>query len=472
MLTQIKRPIRRSSRSIAHALLLLIVGISASSCCTIGARQTEYLTAYECGDLEASHGILNTTVTQQLRGKDYRTSDEAVWLLLDRATVRLAMGDVRGASDDYLQAIEAMDYYRQRVLAEDVGQLVMQDDVKAYAGDDFEQVFARFYAALALLHSGDEGNAFALLRQCEELIQQMNEEYRHHGVKCDFAVPDPTVGKLLFGALLEKRGDHSNAEILYQQVLEASGIDAAVSRDSIRDATLIVLCHNGNMPRKISENTDASVASVLALESFLTEDERPFAMSSLPGIPTPALVTTHDRAPMTTWVSIDEREWQPLAAATYVADLAAEELDSKQPVVAARAIARYVMRRTVVAAAAEQSESAGALADIAMLIANAITQADTRAWGTLPARIDVARFDLEEGTHQLHLAIENHDRDDTLLTESVFLKAGDLCVVNLFNLHPGVSVLQVPASNKTHPDHLVDQNINSEQPSSEQGVRL
>ncbi len=87
----------------------------------------------------------------------------------------------------------------------------------AYAGEDFEQVLARVYFALALIQAGDYGNAYAILRQAEELQQGLRERYDRCCATSDFHLPDLTFAKYLFALLLEKQGDKSNACLLYQQ---------------------------------------------------------------------------------------------------------------------------------------------------------------------------------------------------------------------------------------------------------------
>ena len=97
---------------------------------------------------------------------------------------------------------------------------VLQDEQGAYQAEDFEQVLARVYFALALLHQGDESNAYAVLRQAEEYQQYRREVYTKIPFTRHYHLADNGLSKYLFATLLKKRGDPSNAQVLYSQALQ------------------------------------------------------------------------------------------------------------------------------------------------------------------------------------------------------------------------------------------------------------
>ncbi len=391
---------------------------------------------------------MSEAIESELPCGDYRKSKDSVWLLLDRGTSRFVMGNYEGAISDYNLAIEAIDYYGQQLMAESVEQLLLQDDLKAYCGEDYEQILARVYLALALIHNGDYNNAGAILRQAEELQQRKREEYASSQLTEDYELIDNSLAKYLFAVLLEKNGDLSNASILYEQarnLVEDCQIDrdlenlrSAKSQYGPKNATLLVICHNGNVPIKVSEISDASLISTVALEFFLASQGIEPAISCIEGVATPALKNVQGGAPIPTFITIDGVE-KRLAPWFDVGFAAKEQLKQKIPVIAARAAARYLIRRSAVAYLKDKDETLGAVADLGVWIANNQTKADTRSWSTLPDLIELSRFELTPGAHSLALRTGGSSKKALLN-----LKEGDLCIVHIFNLHPGISIIQIP----------------------------
>ncbi len=433
----------RHLRLVGLTLLLFCLTGCASS---ILAQRGLYLQAYHEGDLCQAETHLDSLMQKTETKVSYQRSKEASWLLLDRATLRFARGKLNAAIEDYAQAIESLAYYDQSLPTEQCAQLLLQDDTAAYQASDFEQVLARVYFALALLHQNDESNAYALLRQAEEYQQEKRSFYAKVPFTCDYRLPDNGLSKYLFALLLEKRGDLSNARLLYQQASQlipcAQEISCRPTRTA-QQATILVMCHNGNVPHKVSATSPASVASACALEFLLATQNIDPAWSTLSGIPVPALCDWSGSYPVPTYAQVDGIQ-QPLLAFYSVAQAAREELQQKMPVIVARGVARLLMRRYAVGYLDRQDPCLGALADLTMCIVNDTTRADTRSWTTLPAFIDVARFDVEPGHHQLKLQIDDDPYLD-IKTLNLTLAPHDLCIIHIFNIHPGVRQVLVPS---------------------------
>lgn len=439
-----------SSQFFSHlrlgGLLALLLCCLASCSSSILAQRGLYLQAYHEGDLCQAETHLDALMQKTEATVSYQRSKEASWLLLDRATLRFAKGKVKEAIEDYSQALESLDYYDQNLPTEQCAQLLLQDDTAAYQASDFEQVLARVYFALALLHQGDESNAHALLRQAEEYQQEKRSFYAKVPFTRDYRLADNGLSKYLFALLLEKRGDLSNARVLYQQAGQllpcAQEVPCQPSRGP-QQATILVMCHNGNVPHKVSATSPASVASACALEILLATQNIDPAWSTLRGIPVPHLCEWSGSYPVPTYAQIDGIQ-QPLLAFYSVAQAAREELQQKMPVIVARGVARLLMRRYAVGYLDQQDPCLGMLADLTMCIVNETTRADTRSWTTLPAFIDVARFDVEPGQHQLKLQIYDNQYLD-IKTLNLNLSPHDLCIIHIFNIHSGVRQVLIPS---------------------------
>lgn len=422
--------------------LICFTFLICCSCTMAQYRGEEYISSYQRGALAEAQSKVTQSIQKEMPQDDFRRSKDAVCLLLDKATIYFASGEIDEAIADYKLAIEALDYYNQDAPIEMLSKTLLEDSWGAYPGADFEQVLARLYFALALMQQGDHSNAYALLRQGEELQQKKREIYRQTSFTKDYQLIDNAVAKYLFASLLESRGDISNANIIYREVATILGLDH-LEQPQHADAKVLILCHNGNAPYKVSTVSHASIASAAALEILLSSRIRP-AYSSLTGIPTPALFQNYSSLPQPVFVNIDGHN-QELKPWYNVSAVAHKQLEQEIPVIAARGVARFILRRSAVAYAQRQDPCLGAIADIGMLIVNANTQADTRSWKTLPSTIDLACYNLCAGEHSLSIDIKTALPPYSYQNEFCLqLSPHDLCVINIFNIHPGVTQVLIP----------------------------
>lgn len=410
---------------------LLLVFITCS--CGKAMRERDlYLCHYQQGALEKANAQIDA-LRQRKR--------DAVWLLLDRATIQFAAGDANSAAENYRLALEQIDLYNQTCAPEEIGKLLLQDEVAAYSGDDFEQILARIYFALALECSGDRQNAAALLRQTEEKQQEMRSSYSKKEYTKEYQLKDNPLGKLLLALYAEQARDSTNATILYTQaadLLNLSRTESPLFQKEAEKATLLLLCHNGNAPYKISVRTAASVASTIALESFLG-NRRTLPASCFIGIPAPELV--YDPCSAAIPFSAEVCGCTRSFTTCYDVGAAAHfEWNQKRPNIVARGLARYLLRRVAVEAAYAQNQSAGSALDFAVCMANLMTQADTRTWGTLPLTLDCARFEIPSGLQTITIFNESGES----LSASLFVEPNSLSILHLFSLHPGVTKLVMP----------------------------
>lgn len=427
--------------------LILTMLVLCNSCASTAllSQRGSYLRAYHSGSLEVAEENLNVIVKEEIPGEQYTQSKDASWILLDRATTRLALGKTKEAAADYKNAIESLDYYRQDLPAEQLAKVLFQDETGAYQAADFEQILARLYFALTLLHEGDESNAYALLRQAEEYQQEAQALYAKVPFTRHYRVPTNGLGKYLFALLLEKRGDVSNANILYNQAAQLIPVVNGTFEEckQKQEAVVLVMCHNGKAPYKISVTSPASVASAAALEFFLATQRIDPAWSTLTGIPVPALQNWPFSSPRPTTVCVDGNI-HPLLPYYDVTLAAKRELDQKMPVIVARGVARLMARRCAVGYLGRQDQCLGAIADLTMLVVNSNTRADTRSWTTLPARIDLTRFNVEAGSHQVTIQVSNYPLQSVQQDYTVHLKPNDLCIIHVFNIHPGITQVLIP----------------------------
>lgn len=402
--------------------------------------------AYHAGAFCQAEQKIDALAIATKTEQTFTKNKESSWILLDQATVHFAMDKTKEALSDYAQALESIDYYDKSLPTEQCAQILLQDETAAYQADDFEQVLARVYFALVLLHEGDESNAFAILRQAEEFQQERRQFYAKVPFTQHFRLADNGLSKYLLALLLERKGDSSNAKLLYRQASQLFSCNNDMTPPLASNgerAILLVLCHNGNAPYKISATSPASVASACALEILLASQRIDPAWSTLTGIPVPALCIWPGSAPLPTEVRIEGIK-KPLLPLFNVAQAASDQLEQKMPVIVARGVARLLMRRSTVGYFNRQDPCLGMLADLTMMIVNSQTRADTRSWTTLPATIDGARFDLDPGCRNVTLQVFDGCAHETG-TFTLDLRPHDLCIIHIFNIHPGVRTILIPS---------------------------
>lgn len=310
-----------------------------------------------------------------------------------------------------------------------------------------ENILARVYFALALLHEGEISNATALLRQAEEMQLKQQDMLSNAYCTGSFSYENG-LAKYLLAMALEQQGDTSNARILYGKAEKINGCLPPIIElypvDKNNAATLLCICHNGNVPFKISATCPASVASAAALEILLASQHINPACSSFTGIPVPALCQYPYSHPRQTSMQIAGVNtplipFYDVAAATYA------ELEYKKPLIVARGVARFLLRRSAVAYAQQQDPCVGAIVDFGLFLINSNTQVDTRSWDTLPSSIDLARYTLPPGIHHITLTVQRPGYYPYTTTLPIKVQTHDLVVINIFNIHPNLTVTLIPS---------------------------
>ncbi len=398
----------------------VVLALLFSSCSHVSRTQDVLISSVQKGDFVKAEERIDQVIQKKIPSNKYVSCKDAVWMYLDRAMLHTCTGKLPAAIQDYATALDAIDYYNQPTLQEQLGKTLLQDGVCAYVSPIYEHQLARLYLALALFQQGDFGNARAMLLQAENqaaLHKEMGNEAAN------------VIAKYLLANLLQHEGDFSNAEILYREVAQK---EMQVNR---RKATVIILAHTGLAPHKISTIAPASVVSLALLEEILAAYDIPPAVSSLAGIPIPAFAEARSVC-STTQVKLPSGETRKLETWLDIDALARKNLGKEMPKIAARSAARLLIRRAALGAIQKENQIAGIFADLALLGANLLTEADTRSWSTLPSRIDLTRFELDPGKHTLTLESRAPNGHVQVKECQVDLGSNALCIINLFTIHP------------------------------------
>ncbi len=315
----------------------------------------------------------------------YQGTNESPLLLLSRAMVYFHSSKYTSSAHDFEKALDAIDYYSQTSTPEIAGQVLIQDSLGAYVPPPFEVSLARFYQALAFLHQNDEDSAAATLYYLENHLAPSEQN---------------PLASYLLATLFQRRGDVSNARILYSRV-----------KTPETAPTVLVIHHRGQAPLKSSQMAPVSMVSAALVEKLLDSQNIRPALSTLTGIPIPHLESGF--IPHSSLLMVNNKRHLP-SLSYDIRQAASTSLKKEMPLIAARAAARLLIRRGLVASTHKNYQP---LMDAAMLISNLTTEADTRSWASLPAHIDLYALDLPPGEHLLRLG--KHEKRVTVSSKNL-----------------------------------------------------
>ena len=377
-------------------------------------------------------------------------------LVLDRATVQMAMGDHKSSARDLGaadKAIEVLDLSPSA--AGDVGKYLFSDDVGGYKAPAYEKLLLNTINLMNYLAMGDVTGAKVEARRLavmQKYVKDHEEENELLGV-----------GSYLAGFAFEKAGDRDEALLFYDEALKHAqyqslrdplrvltggakrtpGIDALVAgagpmppTSETGEGEILVVVGFGRIPQKVPVRIpiglaltlvaghlsprDHARANELAAKGLVTWINYPTLGRGKGGYSAPSFVL--DGRPM------------PMEEALDVEAEVREAWKKRETTVILSAITRMLTRMVAGEVAQAATEKDGS--PIGLLVGLATTATltvldtpDTRCWATLPSRIAIARMRVPAGRHVIRL----HARGVTK-TQTVDVRRGGWAFVNLMAL--------------------------------------
>lgn len=432
------------------SLLFVACVLLFSACGPISEKaKLNYMQAFHEGHLEKAEDVLK----KEGSSASYQKNRNALWFLLEKGSLNLINNQVDASIKYFQKALEASDYFLQEDTGEKVQKVLLSDELSAFQGDDFEQILLRLYFAFALLQKGDTSNGLALLKQTESYEALKEGIYQKSQLTESLKLLPNPLSKYLLALFLERQGDTSNAKILYRQAKEKLPYPDVQNLNQLfpvttskKSGTLLVICHNGNSPYRISSNSKISEQALFLMNILLkgTGVIDP-AFSSIPMIPVPKLMEWPNGSPISTEVSVGGKS-KTLIPIFSVNQTAKKQLEQALPLITARAAARYLIREFTVQAAKKNDANLGVILDIGAFFANIMTKADTRTWMTLPYSFDIMRFELAPGIYPINVTVHDLVEPKYYQLPKIKIHENDICLVHLFNIHPNIFRHLVPES--------------------------
>jgi hypothetical protein len=402
----------------ALAIVAVAAGVCAGAGCTSHViRMRDARAAFVGGDLAAADRLIAARLEQW--------GSDADVLALDRAMVALADGRPEECERLLRQVRDRFEAHAEADAAESAWSLLTDDEERAYAGDDHEQVLLRVMLALAnLVQDGDDAEAYSLQAVAtQEAIMQRTR--REDGSRPQAAWQQVAMAPYLRGALREAThrdyddaGRHFTTVVAWQPDFRAGRAHVARATRGIHSPRghgvvhVVALVGHGPIKVEVAE-VPSTVAMMLAGEMLAAG-----AGTSLTPMVAPVKVPRVVAVPAAVGtVQVGIGAWVAGHTET-VTDVSRLAL-ARQQALLQETVARAVVRRTLKKGAmlgAKQGLGAapGSLPSLAVDVAGiaweATENADTRCWSLLPDTIQVARFELPAGEHELLLQPLDHSR--------------------------------------------------------------
>ena len=381
-------------------VVLPVLALAASAACATYTEQTsKALRDFQSGQFAAAQ---EAYADPETTGAPFLAGAEA-------GTVALTAGDWPVALEHYHRAAAEVEELEGRALAgperfgEALASWAINDSARAYQGEGFERVYLHCGLALAYLALGKVDDVYVEARLANQLLEAEETLYETKYEAGGF-------GHLVSSVTYELIGDRDDALIDYQRMAE-KGVGTALAgralvrlaKDLGRDDLLPALeeQHGPDAPRPEGAATVVVLAGVglgpYKVESVLTLPlpDGVFQMA-VPGY-------VERPQPVTALRLIDVASGESVLTdlVENVSKIARENLEDRLGWMAAKSIARGVLKRELTKKLEDEYDLAGRIAgDLFSILTE---RADTRAWLTLPDSWQACRMFVPPGTRSFTL---------------------------------------------------------------------
>ncbi len=403
-------------RSVWPAVLCGLWVTLHAGCATHLDRLQPVRNDFYAGNLEGAR----VTVEREL--KKTRGGDDV--LKLDLAMIELAAGRPQEAERLLRATRDRFDHLEQKSLGEEALSLATDDTVRAYPGEDYEQVLIRAMLALTnLMHDGGDAAAYAL--QVTDKQQQIADRMAEKEVEARLrmeAYKQVALGPYVRAMIAEESpltlDDAVRARV---QVADWAPDFPDAKGDLQRvqhevpippgHGVLYVFALVGRGPVKEQVNAEATQAALLIADRIVSAVSPRGLPPTLAPVPIPRVMRVSNHAEHVQ-VSVDHDVAGRTATIVDVGQMALLQQQAREPEIIARAVARRVLKKGAIYATKEVVDadpySAASLAlNVVGIAWEATERADLRCWGLLPDRIQVLRVTLPAGDHEIGLQTAN-----------------------------------------------------------------
>ncbi|MCL2349534.1 MAG: hypothetical protein FWC50_14885 [Planctomycetaceae bacterium] len=349
---------------------------------------------------------------------------EADLLKLEAAMLDLSNGDAKSAGKSLREVRDHFDYFEQKNLAENTLSYWTDDTVTSYAGEDYEKVMIRAMLAIAdLIDDGGDAGAYALqvVAKQQQIVENAGKKTMKDRNGNEMPNPKLAYKQVAFGAYLhgllqeETLTNYDDAVRDYANVLQwqpdfQQGIvDLTRAREGRHhqpgNGVVYVIALVGRGPFKEQVNAEATQTALLIADLVFSATNKYSVPPTLAPVPIPEIRKYFDDI-HAVGIYVDGRPASATETVTDIGNMAVDQFKADRDMIIARAVMRRVVKKGTIYAAkkvADVNPWISLAMDAGGVIWEAQEAADTRCWGLLPDRIQVARLELPTGEHTLEL---------------------------------------------------------------------
>lgn len=338
----------------------------------------------------------------------------------------LNKGMLRRMTGDYEQSNRFFEMAKQKIktlygvsISEQAGALFVNDTMRGYVGDRYEQVLLHAYMAMNYIQLDDFDSARVEILQADIKMQEWGEQPEE----------DPFV-HYFSGMIYEALDEKDQALVSYRKAKEAYklsgdkqglGIPTALKKDLLRLLAEQGLANELKLLQKefkLANFEPKSIARgygelVVIVSSGLAPIRKAVSVVTSTGgevvdtvkVSVPTYLPS--KQPYSVRLTTDPKTKMSasLEPVENVDALARVALEDDMPLIMTRAIARAVVKHKT---QKEVEKNGGAMMGLLATVANMVTeQADTRSWTTLPHTILLTRLKLPAGMNKINVEIYN-----------------------------------------------------------------
>lgn len=351
----------------------------------------------------------------ELRKKVY-TNRNMIMFYLDRGIVNHYAGFYEDSSKDFETAEQLIQEAFTKSMSAEVGSFLLNDNVKEYAGEDYEDLYVNIFAALNYYHTGDIEGSVVEIRKLNEKLVVLSDKYERATQKAAESNKQVKTSDLPMEA--SKFSNSALARYLGMLFFRATGKmdDARIDMEEIKRAyDLAPGVYNHSIPASVNNEltipADKARLNVIVFTGLSPVKEEEVTSIPLP-LPFPnntaklALPMMVERPSMVQSVEVvlSNGEKFNLELIENMGAVARETFKSKRGLIIVKTTARTIIKATVTAAAANAASQRSGLMGLLVgavgkVAADASEQADIRLSRYFPSRALVGGINLDPGTY-------------------------------------------------------------------------
>ncbi len=364
-----------------------MLGLLLSGCASYQSRVKNARQYFEGGLYESSINELKPLA-------DKEGGDQFLYLV-DLGTVYLNAGKYKEAIATFHRADRLAEINDYTSITEEAATVLLNDDVKEYRGEDFEKILVNVYLAIAYTLNNQWEDALVECRKVNHKLDLMIREGQLPYERNAFA-------KYLAALLFEARGEYNDAFVDYRQL---RGWDSKVP---LLGAPLLRLAEKLKASDEFQKyRKDYPVVKDYRIQKnegqivlLLEQGKGPEKVTSRESRLLPAFSRRFYRS-RSGELSVDGVGTAPTEVLFDIENTAIEQLEKKKAAMLAKKIGGVVVKELVAAQVAKSTDNKW-LGFLTSVILHATDHADTRAWSTLPATLQIARLTVPAGEHTVH----------------------------------------------------------------------